>query len=284
VAGSIRLDEALQSAAQQLRDISENPAMDAQLLLSHALDRERSWLLAHPEYQLHPPQQETFEQLVERVQLGEALPYVVGERWFFGRLFSIEPQVLIPRPETELLVEAALEFLQERPHIRRAVDVGTGSGCIAVTLCGEHPQLEMLAIDKSFSALQVAKQNKQRLTPNARMSFLVGDLLRSLKAEFDLICANLPYIPSGRLASLEVARREPMGALDGGSQGLDQITRLAFSLDEHLAAGGRAILEIDETQGAAVTRMVGEILPGCGVVVRKDLAGMDRVVVIDRQG
>lgn len=284
MAGSIRLDEALQSAAQQLRDISENPTMDAQLLLSHALACERSWLLAHPEYRLNSIQRRTLEQIVERVRRGEALPYVVGERWFFGRLFSIEPQVLIPRPETEQLVEAALEFLQERPHRRRAVDVGTGSGSIAVTLCGEHPELEMLAIDKSFSALQVAKLNKERLTPNARMSFLVGDLLRGLKAEFDLICANLPYIPSGRLASLEVAMREPVEALDGGPEGLDQITRLVFSLDEHLAAGGRAILEIDESQGDTIMRIVRETLPACYAVVRKDLAGLDRILVIDRQG
>ena len=282
--GSIRLDEALQSAAQQLRDISHNPTMDAQILLSHALDHERSWLLAHPEYRLSLIQQMTFERLVERVRLGEALPYVVGRRWFYGRQFSIKPQVLIPRPETELLVEAALEFLEKYPHRRRAVDVGTGSGCIAVTLCAEHPELEMLAIDKSFTALQVAMLNKERLTPNAGMSFLVANLLGGLKAEFDLICANLPYIPSRRLASLEVARREPLAALDGGPEGLDHIIGLVDNLDEYLAPGGRAILEIDETQGATVMRMVGEVLPGCGIVVRKDLAGLDRVIVIDRQG
>jgi release factor glutamine methyltransferase len=282
VAGTIRLDQALRSAAAKLRDITDTPQFEAQILLASILDRERSWLLAHPEFQLDEPTQRTFNQFVGRVQQGEALPYVIGERWFFGRKFSVESAVLIPRPETELLVEAALDFLSAHHDKRRAVDVGTGSGCIAVTLCAEVSDLSMFATDRSQQALKIAYRNAVQNQVDDRIHFWVGDLLDGVTGEFDLICANLPYIPSGRLSTLEVARREPIEALNGGEDGLKLVTRLIKGANKHLVHGGRMILEIDETQGDMVVDLAKSIYPDWSVALMQDLAGMDRVLVLDR--
>jgi release factor glutamine methyltransferase len=283
VAGPIRLDQALRSAAQTLRAVCENPNLDAQILLASVMQRDRSWLLAHPEAQLEANEYGQFIKYVERVKSGEALPYVIGERWFFGRLFSVEPSVLIPRPETEILIEAALEFLERNPLKRHAVDVGCGSGCIAVTLCAEIDNLEMLAVDRYVQAVKVTRRNAQFHQVESRIKLVAGDLLGCVVGEFDLICANLPYVPSERLVSLEVADREPLSALDGGKDGLEIISRLLSDVKRCLSAGGRMILEIDETQTNHLIANVQRKYPGWEVAVRKDLAGLDRALVIDRK-
>jgi release factor glutamine methyltransferase len=279
VAGSIRLDLALQSAARALRAVSDSPSLDAQTLLAHIMDRDRSWLLAHPEHLLDQETSASFDLLINRVKLGEALPYVIGERWFFGRLFSVDSHVLIPRPETELLVESALTYLRSNMDRRRAVDVGTGSGCIAVSLCAELPYLEMIAIDRSYPAIKVARRNAEIQAVDKNIDFIVGDLLEPVETEFDLMCANLPYIPSGRLASLQVAQREPLDALDGGEEGLEYIIQLVHACDRSLAQDGCLLLEIDETQGSRVMEEVQCLYPDWEVVVEKDLAGLDRLLI-----
>jgi release factor glutamine methyltransferase len=266
-----------------LSEITETPKLDAQILLAHVLDRERSWLLAHPEHQLDESLLQAFDQLVARVQQGEALPYVTGERWFYGRKFRINSSVLIPRPETELLVEKGLDFLRTHPGRRHAVDVGTGSGCIAVSLCAEVPDLEMVAIDRSFEAVQIARVNAVMHGVGGQIDFLVSDLLGGILTEFDMICANLPYIPSKRLTSLKVAQCEPLTALDGGLDGLRYITQLIKAAGSLLAPDGRLILEIDETQGRALVQLVGDMYPAWSVVLHQDLAGMDRVLDIVRE-
>lgn len=282
VAGNIRLDDALRTAAQRLRTVSDDPNLDAQILLAHSLGRDRSWLLAHPEARIDEREIERFGVLVGRVADGEALPYVTGERWFYGRLFSVEPAVLIPRPETELLIECALEFLQEDPS-RRVVDVGTGSGCIAVTLCAEIKGLELLAIDRSHRAVNVARRNAKSHEVEQRIDFLIGDLLSAVVGPYDLICANLPYIPRQRLSSLKVVKREPLCALDGGERGLEIIRRLLSSIGGQLVAGGRMILEIDASQTSDLMEWIGQSCPGCRVSVQQDLAGFDRVMIVDKE-
>lgn len=282
VAGSIRLDLALQSAARALRDVTDTPNLDAQTLLAYLLNHDRSWLLAHPEHRLDPGTNTNFHRLVDRVRQGEALPYVIGERWFFGRLFSVDSSVLIPRPETELLVEAALEYLRADQGRRRVVDVGTGSGCIAVSLCAELPYLDMLAIDRSLPAIKVARKNAETHRVDSAIHFMVGDLLSSVTAEFDLVCANLPYIPSSRLASLQVAKREPRDALDGGLGGLELITRLIRECQPLLRPGGCLILEMDETQGDHLRDELKALYPDWKVSVRMDLAGLDRLLIAEK--
>jgi release factor glutamine methyltransferase len=283
VAGPTRLDQALHSATLILSEITETPKLDAQILLSHVLDRERSWLLAHPEYQLDEARVHVFNNLVARVRQGEALPYITGERWFYGRRFTVSPAVLIPRPETELLVEMGLDYLRNHPGRRYAVDVGTGSGCIAVTLCGEVPDLKMLAVDRSFEAVQIAHANAFKHGVGEQIDFIVSDLLSGITTEFDLICANLPYIPVKRLASLEVARREPVLALDGGPEGLIYIVQLIRAAESYLTPGGCLILEIDETQGKALVQLVSEMYPAWSVALQHDLAGLDRVMELVRE-
>ncbi|MDF1499303.1 MAG: peptide chain release factor N(5)-glutamine methyltransferase [Anaerolineales bacterium] len=283
MAGPIRLDQALQSAAQKLRAVSENPYLDAQVLLSHVLNRERSWLLAYPEVQLDERAIQEFDRLVARAAEGEALPYLIGERWFYGRSFSVEPAVLIPRPETELLVETALDYLRANPDRRRAVDIGTGSGCIAVTLCAEAPDLQMVAIDRSHQAVRIARRNAETHGVEHLVNFMMGDLLNAISGAFDLICANLPYIPSDRLSSLEVAKREPHIALDGGGEGLIFISRLLQDAGRCLAPGGCLILEIDESQGDRVIELMKRLHPDWPAAVHKDLAGLDRVLVVERE-
>lgn len=224
-----------------------------------------------------------FNNLIARVRQGEALPYVTGERWFYGRRFTVSPVVLIPRPETELLVEMGLDYLRNHPGRRHAVDVGTGSGCIAVTLCAEVPDLEMLAVDRSFEAVQIAHANAFKHGVGEQIDFIVSDLLSGISTEIDLLCANLPYIPGKRLASLEVTQREPISALDGGPDGLIYIAQLIRAAESYLTPGGCLILEIDETQGKALVQLVGEMYPAWSVALHHDLAGLDRVVEIVRE-
>jgi release factor glutamine methyltransferase len=169
------------------------------------------------------------------------------------------------------------------PNRRRAVDVGTGSGCIAVTLCMEISDLEMFAMDISMKAIEIARRNALMHTAQKKIQFWVGDLLNGVVGEFDLICANLPYIPRRRLSSLSVAKREPLSALDGGEEGLDLIFTMMRAAENHLRIGGRMILEMDESHGKRVMDLATSIYPDWSTVVSKDLAGMDRILILDRE-
>src|SRR5574341_580891 len=179
-----------------------------QALLAHVLGRDRAWLFAHPEAMLTPDQAERFADLLGRAAQGEPLAYLIGQREFCGLAFEITPDVLIPRPETEGLVEAALNWAQNTPiPSPRMVDVGTGSGIIAVTLAVKLPQAYFIGVDVSAQALALARRNARRHGAGDRIAFVRGDLLAGLPGPFDAIIANLPYIPRDHLASLAVSRR-----------------------------------------------------------------------------
>jgi release factor glutamine methyltransferase len=190
--------------------------------------------------------------------------------------------VLIPRPETELLVEEALAFLMTHPKRRLAADVGTGCGGIAVTLAGEITNLTMVATDIHLGALRIARNNAHDHHVLPRMWFIQADLLSPVGTRFDLICANLPYIPSEELADLVVAQREPRSALDGGEEGLQVIDRLMAEIPDKLASGGRALLEIGASQAGAAQAIAIRSMPDSKVEILQDLAGRDRLLVIDR--
>jgi release factor glutamine methyltransferase len=267
-----------QWVSKSLEAFSDTPVLDAQVLLAQVLKKKRAWVLAYPEVSLSAAQEQNLREAVKRLQVGEPLPYVL-ERWeFFGRDFILTPAVLIPRPETELLVERALAWLVRRSGALRIVDVGVGSGCISVTLAAEIPGLELLAVDISWEALQVARRNAERHGVSRRVQFLQADLLTPLSGPFDLVCANLPYIPSSLLETLRVARAEPGLALDGGGDGLGLLRRLLADLSEKMNPGGLALLEIEASQGEAVRLLAAGSLPGCHVEVLPDLAGHDRLV------
>ncbi|MBL8057977.1 MAG: peptide chain release factor N(5)-glutamine methyltransferase [Anaerolineales bacterium] len=262
---------------------ADAPRLTAEVLLAQVLGLGRAQVLARPAQALSPDQQTAFTQLVARAAQGEPLPYLTGRREFHGLEFLVDPRVLIPRPETELLVDQALAFLAAQPAgaDRPVLDVGTGSGCIAVTLAVKHPAASVTAVDVSAEALAVAAANAARHGVLGRVSFFQSDLLSGLPqrpAGFHLLCANLPYIPSETLAGLPVARFEPRLALDGGPDGLRWVRRLLVDAPRVMAPGGRLLLEIEHRQGALALELARQAFPGALAVLQPDYAGLDRLL------
>ena len=273
--------EALDIARLALGSLSETPALDGQLLLAEALGSDRAGVLTHPEQILTPPQAEWFLEALRRCAAGEALPYVLGWWEFFGRRFRLTPEVLIPRPETELMVEVGLSYLAAHPSRHRVADVGTGSGCIAVSIAAERTSVRVVASDLSRGALQLARSNAAKHGVADRVAFVECDLMPPTAGRFDLVCANLPYIPSAVVDGLAVGGREPRLALDGGLDGLGPIRRLFSALPVALAAGGLALVEIEASQGEAALAEARGALPDSRITLQKDLAGRDRLIVIE---
>ncbi len=273
---------ALQAAATAIAPVSESPRLEAQVLLGHLLGVERAALLAHPERPLTPDQAAGFEGLVSRRASGVPLPYLTGRRAFYHHDFLVTPDVLIPRPETEHLVEAALAWARRRSPDGSGltlVDVGTGSGAIALSLAAELPGAVVFATDIGAEALAVARRNADRIGVS-HVRFCRGDLLDALPGDGrpDLIAANLPYIATDEWERLAVARHEPRLALDGGPDGLRLIRRLLAQTPQWVGPCFCLLVEIGADQGAAVTRLCREAFPGASVRVIKDYAGHDRVV------
>lgn len=270
----------LTSVQHRLIPTSDTPHLDAVVLLSTILAKNRSWILAHPDPGLSKEEDLLLEKSLRRLEEGEPLPYVIGEWEFYQLSFFLTPDVLIPRPETELLVDHALAWLRANPSRRSGADVGTGSGCIAVTLAVLVPDLKITALDISPAALQVAERNAIRHGIEKRVNFLENDLLKDVEQEFDLVCANLPYIPSDVLKTLKVYGREPTLALEGGKQGLDFIAGLLADLPGHLALGGKVLLEIDPSQDISSRELAEKVFPEAEVRIIPDLAGHSRILSI----
>jgi release factor glutamine methyltransferase len=271
---------ALVALRARLANASETPLLDAQALLAHILNTDRSWLLAHPAATLTDEQQSELEEKSARLAQGEPLAYLTGRREFYGLEFDIIPGVLVPRPETELLVEQALGWLAQHPERRAAADVGCGSGIIAVTLAVKVPDLRVIAVDIDEKALALTHRNAEKHGVAGRVIGVHSNLLGGLDMAHDLICANLPYIPTAALAGLDIARHEPALALDGGPDGLDLIRRLVEQIPSFLNPGGLALLEIEAGQGASARALALQKLPGTKIDVLKDLAGHDRLLRI----
>lgn len=260
---------------------SDTPALDAQVLLSHICNKERAWVLAHPEIELTVEQQSTLNAVVSRLNTGEPLPYILGHWFFYGLNFKVNTETLIPRPETELMVEEALQWINAHPGRRSAIDIGTGSGCIAITLAVHIPDLRVTASDISLAALEVASINADKYGVTARLKIVHADLLSDKISSYDLICANLPYIPTRTLEELDVYGREPTLALDGGPDGLHLIRRLLPRAARVLAPEGLVLLEIEATQGGAVLSLAGEFFPKAQIELLPDFAGHDRLIRIE---
>ena len=259
---------------------SPSPALDARLLLAHALGRDHAYLVAHDDETLTAAQAAAYAHLLARAAADEPVPYLIGHAPFYGHDFAVSPAVLIPRPETEQLVEAAIGWGRGRGALR-AADVGTGSGCIAVTLARHLPAAAVVAIDVSAAALAVAAANVARLAPG-RVALAQGDLLAAVAPGLDLIAANLPYVSRPEWTALPdgVKSYEPALALDGGTDGLDAIRALLPQAAERLRPGGLVLLEIGWRQGAAALALARDAFPAARVEVRPDFAGHDRLVAI----
>jgi release factor glutamine methyltransferase len=237
--------------------------------------------MAHPEYEISEHQLKQLNMALERYERGEPLPYVIGHWEFFGLDLLVSPDVLIPRPETELLVERALQWLKLHPRAREVADIGTGTGCIAISLATHLPDLQLLLTDISTAALDVARDNAARYNLMDRLDFLQADLLDGVIGTFDLVCANLPYIPCGMLTNLSVAHGEPRQALDGGKNGLVLITRLLEQAGNHLAADSLLLLEIEESQGNEAKSLAMDLYPRSKGELLQDLSGRDRLLEVE---
>jgi release factor glutamine methyltransferase len=251
----------------------EDAPLEAELLLRHALEQDSVQLYLKHAQELTSEQSHLLDAMVVRRLSGESLAYITGVREFYGLEFAVNKNVLIPRPETENLVEKALEIASEIPALIVA-DIGTGSGAIAVSLAVNLLQSKIYATDISPEALDVARLNARRHGVESRITFLKGDLTVPLPEPVDILVANLPYVKSCDCASSP----EPHLALDGGKDGLDAIERLCGGLQGKLKPGGSVLLEIGQGQGRAVKRLLKATLPDSRIETIKDLAGIERVV------
>ncbi len=282
---SLNLGQLQQTLHRQLASRSESASSDVRLLLAHFIDRPTSWVLAHPEYTPTPRERRLLDEAAGELLTGRPLPYVIGEWPFFGLDFYVSPNALIPRPETELLVDEALAWLRRNPGRGRVLDVGTGTGCIAISIAAANPTVAVLGSDVSAPAIRLANKNGRRHQVHERTHWVQGDLIGWVRSgRIDLICANLPYIPSGRLAGLDVYGREPSLALDGGQDGLDLLRALLLSVRHTLSPGGALLAEIDAEQGVQIRAEVARIHPEAEAQVLSDLAGRDRLLRLQFPG
>jgi len=253
----------------------EDAPLESELLLRHALKISRVQLYQDLNRELKPEQEKTFWKLVKRRLSGEPTAYITGHREFYGLDFYVDPRVLIPRPESELLVERALKLAQNRP-ISTIAEIGTGGGAIAISLALNLPRAKIYAVDISAPALKVALFNCQKHEVLNRIYLLQGDLLDPLPEPVDLIIANLPYVKEPELSRL--TDFEPRLALNGGADGLDKIRRLCRQVSYKLHPDGRLLLEIGQGQGSAVTTLLRSLFPSAKIEVMPDLGGIERVV------
>ncbi len=282
---------ALLAAKRRLGEVEiETAQLDAAVLLSSVLGVNKAWLYAHPTRQLSEGEIVRYEELVRRRMCYEPVAYLVGYKPFYGLDITVDNRVLIPRPETELLVERALAHAQRliregQPPV--VADIGTGSGAIAIALAVNAPEVMVYATDVSPACIEVAEKNIWRYGVAEQVHLVPGHLMECLPEPVDIVVANLPYIATSDLANLppQVRDYEPVLALDGGHDGCDVLRSLVQSLASpqgraKLKPGAAVFLEIGADEGATMRTVVTQDLPGCGCNVLVDYTGLDRVVVI----
>ena len=277
------IGEALRDAAVRLEPVGGTGRLDAVFLLAHAGGISRAEMIAQRERELAPELVDRFAALVEARAQGAPLAYVTGEAGFYGRMFGVDARVLVPRPETELAVEWAVRHLRAIGRTSgSAVDVGTGSGAIAITLARELPELNVFASDVSNDALAVARRNAARNDVFQHVTFVHGDLAEPVLpyAPFDAVIANLPYVPSAECAGApDPVSFEPLVARDGGTDGLALYRRFVPDLQALVAPRGIVVLEAAPANAAALEALVRDALPEAGVETVRDYADLDRFVV-----
>lgn len=289
IASPETIQEVLVSAVRAIggRSGLASARLEAEILLAHTLKISRALLLARLGDPISSADAAQFAGMVARRAQREPIAYIVGHQEFYGLDLYVDRRVLIPRPETEHVVELALNALKRIPHPGTVLaDVGTGSGAIALALARNTTDTKIIATDISPDALAVARLNARRLNLSERVEFRNTDLLDGIAARIDILTANLPYIPLEREAQLprEIRQYEPRLATIAGLDGLSVVRRLLKQLDGHMARAGFAFLEISEEQGEAARELVMASLPRAEVEVHRDLEGLDRVVEIRFKG
>ncbi len=273
------IDEALAYGRIQLNQ-SPTPELDARLLLEAVLDVSHAYLLVHGDEELTAVSATTYHQYIARAKIHEPIPYILETAPFFDFELKVTSEVLIPRPETEMLVELAVAWAQGRGALQ-VVDVGTGSGCIPIAIARQNKMAQITAVDISPAALTVARENGRSLAPN-RINFIEGDLLQPINFSIDLLTANLPYVTSDEWTHLPdgVKLFEPSLALKGGDDGLDLIRQLLQQAITRLNPEGAILLEIGWQQGKAVKQLAQTHFPSAKIDVIQDYSGHDRIVFI----
>lgn len=290
------MDNLLNEVTKRIKSVSESPNLDAQVLLSHLTGKDRSWILAHPEIQLDAFQNEQLNEIIKSLNGGKPLAYIIGSFEFFNLEFIVTPDVLIPRPETELLVERGINWVRGRSYPAIVMDLGTGSGCIAITLAVHYPEVNIIATDISEKALQVAHTNVAKHKVADQVTLILCDLFPMVEngtrndsgnnskspgiEQVDMLIANLPYIPTPVMKELAVFGKEPQLALDGGEDGLDVFRKFFDQAPDWVKPGGVILLEIEEKQGKQVPMLANESFPGAVITLYQDYSGRDRIVEI----
>ena len=279
--------EALRAASRRLQHVGETGALDASRLLEHVTGRDRAGLLLAAEVPLGEETGAEFERLVARRERGEPVAYIVGDVGFFGRTFCVDKRVLVPRPESEHVVEAVIDDLRARRKTAGIIaDVGTGSGALGITLACELPELAVYATDISPDALSVARRNAARNGVAGRCTFVTGDLLTPLVRfgeRLDAVVANLPYIPAGDVPQApNPAGFEPRIALDGGPDGLDIYRRLLTQLDAVAAPDAAIFLEAAPGTIEPLGALVEALFPAAFIEIGEDYSGVERFVAFFR--
>ncbi len=269
------LKQALSRAREILiADTIEDASLESELLLRHTLNISRVQLYQDLDCELSSKQEETFWNLIKRRLTHEPTAYIIGHREFYGLDFHVNPSVLIPRPESELLVEKTLSLAQSR-NMSTVADIGTGCGAIAISLALNLPQTKIYATDISASALEVTLINCQKHGVVNRIHLLRGDMFDSLPEPVDLIVANLPYVKE---SEIDADGFEPTLALSGGTDGLKKIHQLCQQVNNKLHSTGYLLLEIGQGQEGAVITLLRGLFPSAEIEVESDLSGIDRVV------
>lgn len=264
----------------------EDARSEARLLLQEVLSVSRAWLMAHPEAIVSPDQRRRYESSVQRRACHEPAAYITGHKEFFGLDLEVGPAVLIPRPETEILLELAIGICQRLSEAKGrdlvVADLGTGSGAIAIALAVSCPEIHIVAVDTSPEALELSQRNAERHGVADRIDFRHGNLLEGVDKRLDLLVANLPYVPSDEVDRLmpEVARYEPRAALDGGSDGTMLIRRAMEQAKARMQRPWALLFEIGDGQGASLLEFARALYPDADVRLTRDYAGLDRVLSI----
>ncbi len=278
-----RVRDQLRGARQRLTQAGiARAALDAEVLLAHVLKRPREWLWAHDDRPLTVAQARRFRELLAQRSRRVPVAYLTGVKEFFGEPVRVNRSVLVPRPDTEVLVEAGLRFLRDRPEARDVIDLGTGSGAIAIAVSRHCPRARIQALDNDDRALQVARANVRARRMSGRVQVRRSDLFQRARPA-DLVLANLPYLSAAARRHLpRDVRYEPKTALNGGADGLRLIRRALADAPRMLRSGGAMVIECDPRQARSVVRLARSTFPGATIGVLADLSRRSRAVEVRR--
>jgi release factor glutamine methyltransferase len=279
--------ELIKHGCEKLVASSTSAMLDSQVLLAHLTNKSRTWLLAHPEAIVTTDIENQYYDSIDQMIAGVPLPYIISQWEFYGMSFKLTPDTLIPRPETELIVEHALSWARSHSGDNTVLDIGTGSGCIAIALAKYCPNFHVTALDISHPALIIASHNARVHQVQNRVQFFQADLrvpfplLTDQAHRFDIICSNPPYIPSQQLTKLPVSQFEPRNALDGGQSGVELISALLTQAVMLLKQDGLFLMEINSSHAEMAVSLTAEHFQGAVIQLKEDLAGKERLVVIE---